>query len=324
VQQARGIVKCSRAEATLYRITLPLSLLRVAFSLSRSLSRQKGPALPAHANTLNVAHDYMRLLACSTDAAKAVSAEQNLRAHMSSAKDVSPAPLSCPPPTRPCPPVHTFRASHARAQRRLTQSSARFRSGTRRDSAHQTISENAYNCAQIKLRIQSAEEVPTDLLKEKGAWLNEKATMAAAITKLAQEKELLENDKAILSNALARSTKRIAELISECTLRKTSTMLSRAPTNPVHRFPCLASFRNATPSRVGCTSRRKGVALWANGSSTECASWKRENIDSLCSMLSGDPSSVACSARSARSRVCCGHVQWNALPTRLGARPISR
>lgn len=160
-----------------------------------------------------------------------------------------------------------------REHRDASPRAQRFRSGTRRDSAHQTISENACNCAQIKLRIQAAEAVPTDLLNEKGAWLNEKATMATAIAKLAQEKELLENDKAILSNALARSTKRIAALISDCTLRKTSTTLSRAPTNPVQRFPCLASFHNATPSRVGCS--RKAVALWASGAQLSARGGKR-------------------------------------------------
>ena len=67
---------------------------------------------------------------------------------------------------------------------------------------------------------------------EKAAWVDEKAAMAQANARLAHEKERLENDKAILAKALSQSTERIAELISLCAMRDTSTTRSRAHTKP--------------------------------------------------------------------------------------------
>jgi hypothetical protein len=67
---------------------------------------------------------------------------------------------------------------------------------------------------------------------EKATWVDEKAAMVQANAHLAHEKERLESDKAILAEALFQSTERIAELLSLCAMRDTSTTLSRAHTKP--------------------------------------------------------------------------------------------
>ena len=81
------------------------------------------------------------------------------------------------------------------------------------------------SCVQTVLHTEAC----ADVVNQNTNLMNEKAAMAKTTAHLADEMERLQKENAILAKALARSAKRIVELVSRCTVGSTSTTLSCAP-----------------------------------------------------------------------------------------------